>query len=73
MHEKIHEKVLQLDLFADMQITPLPSKVRHPHDVKFRGIVFNALTSKNIQKKEKKMVEVLLVISVFVTTIMLIN
>jgi hypothetical protein len=54
MHTKIHEKVLQLDLFADMQVTPLPSKVRHPHDVKFRGIVFNALTSKNIQRKKRK-------------------
>jgi hypothetical protein len=54
MHEKIHEKVLQLDLFANMQITPLPSKVRHPHDVKFRGIVFNALTNKNIQRKKRK-------------------
>jgi hypothetical protein len=47
MHTKIHEKV---DLFADM-LTPLPS---HPHDVKFRGIVFNALTSKNIQRKKRK-------------------
>ena len=53
MDTKIYEKVLQLDLFANMQITPLPSKVRHPHDVKFRKVVFNALTSKNIQRKKR--------------------
>jgi hypothetical protein len=54
MHTKIHEKVLQLDLFADMQIIPVPSKKQHPHDVKFKGIVFNALTNKNIQRKKRK-------------------
>jgi hypothetical protein len=35
--------------------TKIHEKVlRHPHDVKFRGIVFNALTSKNIQRKKRK-------------------
>lgn len=53
MHEKIHEKVEQLYLFESMQIIPVPSKKQHPHDVKFRDIVFNALTSKSIKRKGK--------------------
>jgi hypothetical protein len=53
MHEKIHEKVEQLYLFESMQITPVPSKKPHPHDVKFRDVVFNALTSKSIKKERK--------------------
>jgi hypothetical protein len=53
MDEKIHEKVEQLYLFESMQIIPTPSKKPHPHDVKFRNVVFNALTSKSIKKKGK--------------------
>ena len=55
MHEKIHEKVEQLYLFESMQITPVPSKKPHPHDVKFRDVVFNAQQASQSKGKESSM------------------
>lgn len=51
MNVKMYEKVLQYDLFSTIPLIPLPSKRKHPHDVKFRKVISLGLTHKNLKRR----------------------